>query len=73
MPRQWTQEEIDDHLADCADGDDCPWCGGSGVLDDECECGEWEDTCCCLHPTPRACPECIERERDLAAAKRAMK
>ena len=65
--------------ADCPTNDDhsdrddeCFVCGGSGELD-ECECSEFEDTCCCLHPTPRACPECVERERDIAMAKRAAK
>lgn len=61
MTRQWTQEEIDDHLDYCDDGE-CHLCGGSGVLDDECECSAFEDVCCCLHPTPRECPECIERD-----------
>jgi hypothetical protein len=36
--------------------EDCPACGGSGVIDDECEC--MDDTCCCLVPQPPLCPEC---------------
>lgn len=35
---------------------ECWNCGGEGYLDDTCTCGE--DTCCCLEPTPQACPEC---------------
>ncbi len=34
----------------------CPMCGGIGLLEDECTCGD--DTCCCLVPTPPICPEC---------------
>lgn len=54
--KQWTQQQIDDHMFD---DDDvvCHLCGGSGELD-ECECSAFEDTCCCLNPEPRACPEC---------------
>lgn len=36
--------------------DDCPMCGGTGFLEDECTCGD--DTCCCLYPDPPLCPEC---------------
>jgi hypothetical protein len=43
------------------DDEDCWMCGGSGVLEDECTCGD--DTCCCLEPEPPECPECIYRER----------
>lgn len=53
VPRKMTQEEID---ASLDLDEDCPMCGGSGVLDDECEC--MDDTCCCLVPTPPICPEC---------------
>lgn len=60
--------EAEAHLSDCVDDDDCWMCGGSGELD-ECECSAFEDTCCCLNPVPRACPECIERERDAKRAK----
>lgn len=49
--------QIEDHLADCVDLDECFLCGGGGELD-ECECSAFEDTCCCLNPVPRACPEC---------------
>lgn len=42
------------HWAD--DEDACWMCGGLGVLEDECTCGE--DTCCCLEPEPPICPEC---------------
>lgn len=58
--REWTQSQIDDHLYQ--DDDECYMCGGSGELD-ECECSAFEDTCCCLNPTPRACQECIRREK----------
>ena len=58
-------EQASDHYDDSDDGE-CFMCGGSGELD-ECECSAFEDTCCCLTPIPRACPECIERERDRAA------
>lgn len=34
----------------------CATCGGTGVYDGECECGD--DTCCCLVPTGITCPEC---------------
>lgn len=40
------------------ESNDCPTCGGQGVLDDECECEAIEDVCCCLHPTPRRCTDC---------------
>jgi hypothetical protein len=46
------------------DDDGCYLCGGSGFLDDECECQAFEDICMCLHPMPRACPECIRYERE---------
>lgn len=55
-----------DDLSD--DEDECFMCGGSGFLDDECECSAFEDTCCCLEPTPRECPEC-RRERLKKVAK----
>lgn len=45
-----------DFYCDEIDDGDCPVCGGSGVLDDECTC--MDDTCCCLYPTPPDCPEC---------------
>ncbi len=49
----------DDELYDDPyDHDDCPLCGGAGVLEDECECQAFEDTCCCLYPQPPVCPEC---------------
>ena len=54
MPREWTQDEIDAMIE--AGDDDCPMCGGTGVYEGECECGD--DTCCCLVPTPITCPEC---------------
>jgi hypothetical protein len=34
----------------------CGSCGGAGVHEDECECGD--DPCCCLVPTPPVCVEC---------------
>jgi hypothetical protein len=47
---------------DPADDDgDCFMCGGTGVIEGECDC--MEDTCCCLHPTPPDCPECIRFAR----------
>lgn len=46
---------------DPEDDDSCPWCGGEGVLDDECECQVIEDTCMCLFPIWRVCPECKGR------------
>jgi len=47
----------------CDAGDDldlncCPVCGGSGVLEDECECMAIEDVCCCRNPKRPICPEC---------------
>lgn len=47
----------------CDDGYDdddgsCFACGGSGVLDDWCECQRFEDVCCCLNPEPQTCDEC---------------
>lgn len=36
--------------------EDCPQCGGSGLDDTQCECGD--DTCCCLEPTPVGCSWC---------------
>jgi hypothetical protein len=54
------QDDIDrDYFSD--EGEECWQCGGSGVLDDECTCGE--DTCCCLVPSPPPCPECLWRAR----------
>lgn len=44
--------------------EDCPMCGGIGFLLDECECQEFEDTCCCLNPTPPVCPECVRWARE---------
>lgn len=38
------------------DDDVCGACGGAGVFEDECTCGD--DTCCCLVPEPPICPEC---------------
>jgi hypothetical protein len=38
------------------DEEECGLCGGEGVYDGECECGD--DTCCCLTPTPIICPQC---------------
>lgn len=35
---------------------DCPQCGGTGVDDTQCACGD--DTCCCLEPTPLECSWC---------------
>lgn len=62
---QYACNGADDHLADCVDLDDCHMCGGSGVLDDECECSAFEDVCCCLQPMPRECPECRYHEQQL--------
>jgi hypothetical protein len=45
----------------CDEIDDCPVCGGTGVLEDECTCGE--DTCCCAEPEPPECPECRYQAR----------
>lgn len=42
------------------DESDCWMCGGSGVMEDECDCGD--DTCCCLEPNPPPCPECAINE-----------
>lgn len=42
-------DEVDEHEA-------CPVCGGSGVDDSQCACGD--DTCCCLVPTPLICSWC---------------
>lgn len=36
----------------------CWNCGGEGFHDGDCECGEFEDTCCCAEPTPPLCREC---------------
>lgn len=52
-PIQWTQEQIDNEMFR---DEECGMCGGTGVYDGECECGE--DTCCCLEPTPIVCPQC---------------
>ena len=38
------------------DYQDCPQCGGSGLDDTQCECGD--DTCCCLVPSPVDCSWC---------------
>jgi hypothetical protein len=32
----------------------CGWCGGDGVVEGDCTCGD--DTCCCLYPEPPVCP-----------------
>ena len=37
----------------------CWNCGGDGVIEWECTCGE--DTCCCLNPTPPKCEICDGR------------
>lgn len=50
----WSQEEID---AEMDDGE-CPYCGGEGVIEGECTCGD--DTCCCLEPDPPPCPHCSQ-------------
>lgn len=34
----------------------CPQCGGTGLDDTQCACGD--DTCCCLVPTPLTCEWC---------------
>ena len=52
--------EFDDY--DPTDDGQCFMCGGSGELD-ECECSQFEDTCCCLNPVPLACPECARRDK----------
>lgn len=49
--------------ADYRDFDDHDWiecwdCGGSGEYGDICQCEDFEDTCCCLHPTPKRCSTC---------------
>lgn len=38
------------------DREDCPVCGGTGLDDTQCACGD--DTCCCLVPTPLVCSWC---------------
>jgi hypothetical protein len=38
------------------DVDECPVCGGTGVDDSQCACGD--DTCCCLVPTQADCSWC---------------
>jgi hypothetical protein len=53
---QCTKGDMD--YCDAGEDSDCPTCGGSGVLEDECECQAIEDICCCLHPRPPICPEC---------------
>jgi hypothetical protein len=35
---------------------DCWNCGGEGVIDGDCTCGE--DCCCCLEPDPPRCDIC---------------
>ncbi len=35
---------------------DCSQCGGEGVIDGDCTCGD--DTCCCLYPDPPDCALC---------------
>lgn len=35
---------------------ECWNCGGEGVIDGDCTCGE--DTCCCLDPEPPICDVC---------------
>ncbi len=51
--REWTQDAID---AQMFDDEECGLCGGTGVYDGECACGD--DTCCCLTPQPVVCPQC---------------
>lgn len=37
--------------------DECPACGGDGIVDDgSCTCGD--DTCCCAEPESPDCPVC---------------
>ncbi len=40
------------------DSVECWDCGGEGAHDEICECEDFEDTCCCLHPTPKRCRTC---------------
>lgn len=35
---------------------DCYNCGGEGVIDGDCTCGE--DCCCCAEPEPPVCGHC---------------
>lgn len=35
---------------------DCPYCGGSGVIEGECTC--MDDCCCCLEPDAPECDHC---------------
>jgi hypothetical protein len=46
-------------MSECPDGKiyvDCWQCGGEGVIEGECTCGE--DCCCCLEPEPPVCDIC---------------
>ncbi len=36
----------------------CPYCGGDGFTEGECECLTIESICCCLYPKPPVCPHC---------------
>jgi hypothetical protein len=38
---------------------ECYNCGGEGVIDGDCTCGE--DCCCCLEPDPPGCQVCRGR------------
>lgn len=54
-----------------AEDDECPMCGGDGLLEYECTCGE--DCCCCAEPDHPPCPECnskpdLSREREIVSA-----
>jgi hypothetical protein len=62
----YTPAENDDFDDD--DGD-CFMCGGSGILEDSCECEMFEDVCMCLEPEPRECPECLHRAQPEELAK----
>lgn len=37
---------------------DCWDCGGEGEYGDMCQCEDFEDICCCAHPTPKRCSTC---------------
>jgi len=45
-------DDFDGHWIECHD------CGGTGFLDDACECEAFEDICMCAEPTPPPCREC---------------
>ena len=52
----WNQDQ--DTIAACFDEEDdsCPYCGGEGIIEDDCTCGE---SCCnCLEPDPPECQHC---------------